>query len=190
MEIVAPPTEGDALLAACSRGFIEITRQLFMADPPSYIQRKRFAPALAASLSRPRTSTVFESNLTDDEKELPLMLIRDGLAASLPLEEFGPVFEHGDMALVELLVEGRALAAHPLLLLDAARGGKTQIVTKLLSSSMDLNTTDELGRPALEFAVNELRDNRFDRRRVKGELESRFEVLSTLLRHGAERVFV
>ncbi|RBR25255.1 uncharacterized protein FIESC28_01990 [Fusarium coffeatum] len=61
-----------------------------------------------------------------------------------------------------------------------------RIVTKLLSSGMDLNTADELGRSALEFAVNELRDNRFDRRRVKGELESRFEMLSTLLRHGAD----
>ena len=184
LEIVAPPTEGDALLAACSRGFIEIARQLFMADPPSYIQRKRFAPALAASLSRPRTSTIFGLNLTDEEKELPLVLIFDGLAANLPLEEFWPVFEHGDMSLVEMLVEGRALAAHPLLLLDAARGGKIQIVTKLLSSGMDVNTTDGLGRSALEFAVNAL--DRFDRRRVKGELDSRFDVLSALLRHGAD----
>jgi ankyrin repeat protein len=186
LEIVAPPTEGDALLAACSRGFIEIARHLFMANPLSYIKRKRFAPALAASLSRPRTSTDFESKLTDNEKELPLMLLREGFAANLPLEEFGPVFEYGDMSLVEMLVEGRSLAAHPLLLLDAVRGGKIEIVTRLLSSGMDVNTTDELGRSALEFAVNELKENRFDRRRVKGELESRFDVLSTLLRHGAD----
>jgi len=185
-DIVVPATEGDALLAACSRGFIEIARHLFTADPLGYIQRKRFAPALAASLSRPRTSTGFESNLTDNEKELPLMLLRDGFAANLPLEEFGPVFEHGDMSLVEMLVEGKSLVAHPLLLLDAARGGKIQIVTKLLSSGIDVNTTDGLGRSALEFAVNELKENRFDRRRVEGELESRFDVLSTLLHHSAD----
>ncbi|KAH7192809.1 ankyrin repeat-containing domain protein [Fusarium flagelliforme] len=184
-EDVVPPIEGDALLAACSRGFIEMAHQLFMADPPGYIQRKRFAPALAASLSRPRTSTSFESSLTDEEKELPLMLLHRGLAADLPLEEFGPVFEHGDINLVEKLVEGRSLAAHSLLLLDAARGGKIQIVTKLLSSGMDVNTTDELGKSALEAAVDGFKD-RFNRRLIKGELKSRFEVLSTLFRHGAD----
>ncbi|KAJ4123041.1 hypothetical protein NW768_010033 [Fusarium equiseti] len=194
LEIVAPPIEGDALLAACSRGYLETARQLFTADPLGYFQRKRFAPALAASLSRRssrssrsrrRTSIRFKSSLTDDEKKLPLMLIRHGLAADLPLEEFGPVFEHGDMSLVEIVAEGRSLAAHPLLLLDAARGGQIQIVTKLLSCGMEVNATDELGRSALEFAVTELK-SRFRRPWVKDELESRFNVLSTLLRHGAD----
>ncbi|CAG7559484.1 unnamed protein product [Fusarium equiseti] len=184
-EVTASPTKGDALLAACSRGFVEIARHLFMADPLGYIHSKRFAPALAASLSRHRTSTNFESDLTDDQKELTLMLLRHGIAANLPLEEFGPVFEHGDISLVEVLVEGRSLTAYPLLLLDASRGGRIQTVTILLASGMNVNTTDGLGRSALELPINELKQD-FFRHRAKGEINSRFDVFSTLLDHGAD----
>ena len=138
---------GDALFAACFRGFASIAKILFLRDPHGYTEQQTFAPALEVSVGCQRS-------------DVSAMLVRESIDAGFEPSLFGPVVHFachfGHVAFVDQILESLLVSNWPASLGQAVAEGQSAVVAILLKHGADPSLADENGNSPLALALTTL----------------------------------